>query len=90
MVVVSSLFGFFQRLMAIHFLPQKSADYIAKELSVHPFVAKQLLQQSQLFSPKIIARNIHYLREYDLKSKGLGSATEQSELMRELIFLLLH
>lgn len=89
-VITANLFSFFQRLMYIHFLPNKSPESITTALKVHPFVAKQLAGQAKMYSPKKIAQNISYLHEYDLKSKGIGSTTAPEELMRELIFVLMH
>jgi DNA polymerase-3 subunit delta len=33
---------------------------------------------------------IGYLREYDLRSKGVDSLTDHGELLRELMFKILH
>ncbi len=33
---------------------------------------------------------ISYLREYDVKSKGVDSNTDQGSLMKELVFKILH
>lgn len=87
-VVTGNLFSFFQRLMQVHFLSQKTPEAIASNLKVHPFVARQLLTQSRSYPPKKIAQNIAYLQAYDLKSKGIGSVTNPYELMKELVFLL--
>lgn len=90
-MVVASVFGFFEKLMTIHFLPQKDQSSVASNLRVHPFVAKQLLIASKRYPPKKIAANISILREFDLKSKGYGNtSTTDGELMRELIFRLMH
>ena len=78
--------------MRIHFVPNKSKDGVANFLKVHPFVAGELLVASKHFNPKKIAANIEVLHEYDLKSKGIGStgAVSEGELMKEMIFRLLH
>jgi DNA polymerase-3 subunit delta len=90
-MVVANLFKFFTQIMRIHFLPNKSREYIANALKVHPFVAGELVQATNKFSPKKIAANIEVLYEFDLKSKGVNSNNvEQGELMKELIFRLLH
>jgi DNA polymerase III subunit delta len=89
--VVSQLYTFFYRLMRIHFLPNKSPDYIVKDLKVHPFVAKELLRFTANFSPKIISVNISILHEYDLKAKGINNSSfSDGDLMKEMIFKLLN
>jgi DNA polymerase-3 subunit delta len=89
-VVVGNLFSYFQRMMYLFFSNDKSPQALASNLGIHPFVAKQLLEQSRGFNPKKVAGNIQLLQQYDLKSKGLGSYTSSSELMKELVFRLIH
>lgn len=90
-VVISNLFTFYVRLMRIHFNKGKHPDQLAKELGMHPFAVKQLVQASNLYPPKIAARNIDFLQEYDLKSKGIGnSSSSEAGLMKELIFKLMN
>jgi DNA polymerase-3 subunit delta len=91
-VIISNLFTLFSRLMEVHFLPVKTPDAVAAHQKVHPFVAKETLRQSRLHNPKKIAKNIGILKQYDLKSKGVGGYSNVSEgdLLKELVFLLLH
>jgi DNA polymerase-3 subunit delta len=90
-VVVASLFKFFAQLMRIHFLPNKSKEFVATSLKLHPYVAGELLIASRNFNPKSLARNIELLYQYDLKSKGVGNtgAIENGDLMREMVFQLI-
>lgn len=90
-IIIPNLFKFFSQLMRIHFLPNKSREAIAQAIGVPPFVAGELTNAKNNFNPKMIATNIALLHEYDLKGKGLGnSSASQAELMRELVFQLLH
>lgn len=89
--IISNLFGFYQRLLKVHFLPNKNPDAVTKALKVHPFVAKQTLQHAQRFNAKVCARNISILADYDLKSKGVGNSSfSPGDLMKELIFKMMH
>ena len=89
--VITNLFNFYSKLMKFHFLKDKSPGNVAKELKVNPYFVKEYQASAKIFNPKIIARNITLLREYDLKSKGVNnSGVESEELMRELIYRLLH
>ena len=89
--IYSSLFKFFTQIMRIHFLPNKSQEAVARALQVHPFVANGLLSSKNNYSPKKIAANIDLLHIYDLKAKGVGNQSMPAgELMRELVFQLLH
>jgi DNA polymerase III subunit delta len=89
--VIAQAFNMFQNLMKIHFLQNKSPDSVASILRLHPFVAKEFITATRIFNPKKIAINISVLHEYDLKSKGVGDAgTSDAELLKELIYKLLH
>jgi DNA polymerase-3 subunit delta len=90
-VVISNLFRLFSNMMRIHFLPNKSREAVVQALGVHPFVAGELLNVRNNFDPRKLASNIEVLHEFDLKSKGVGNpSATQGELMREMIFKLLH
>ncbi|MCH2224563.1 MAG: DNA polymerase III subunit delta [Crocinitomicaceae bacterium] len=90
-MVISSMFNHFSRLMKIHFIPNKSRESIAGTLRVHPFVAGELLTSSKIYNPKKIAANIAVLHEYDLKSKGIGNTSfTHGQLMKELVYRLMH
>ena len=89
--VISNLFKFFSQIMRIHFLPNKSREAVAQALGVHPFVAGELTNAKNKYDPRKIAANIALIHEYDLKSKGVGNtSTTQGELMREMVYQLIH
>lgn len=91
-IVIATVFKFYMQLMRIHFLPNKSKEAVATALKVHPFVAGSLINASKVFNPKKIAVNIAIIHEYDLKSKGVGNtgAFSQGDLMKEMVYRLLH
>lgn len=91
-IVVTTVFRFYTQLMRIHFLPNKSKEAVAAALKIHPFVASSLINASKVFNPKKIAINIAIIHEYDLKSKGVGNtgAFSQGDLMKEMVYRLLH
>ncbi|MBL1280338.1 MAG: DNA polymerase III subunit delta [Fluviicola sp.] len=90
-MVVANLFTLHSQMMKVHFSKNKSKDAIAKSLRMHPFVAGKILSACKIYNPKKIAANIAILHEYDLKSKGVDNpSTTPGELMKELIFKLMH
>jgi DNA polymerase-3 subunit delta len=90
-VIIGSLYNLFSQLMKVHYVTDKSQQNIASTLRVHPFVAGELVKSAKIYTPKVIARNINYLYEYDLKSKGIGSSgVDDAELMTEMIYKLMH
>ncbi|MFT7344459.1 MAG: DNA polymerase-3 subunit delta [Lentimonas sp.] len=88
--VVSTLFTMHYRLMYLHFSKKSDAEH-AKQFRMHPFGLKELKTSLKIYPPSKVSANINTLLEYDLKSKGLGAANvNEHELMRELIFKLMH
>lgn len=90
-VTVSSLYGFFCKLLTYQFLSDKSRANVASALGVHPFFVGDYERAAKNYSTGKLKNIFGYLREYDLKSKGVesGSAT-QGELLKELVFKILH
>ena len=90
-VVLSNLLNLYQRLFKVHFLKTDNPATVASALKIAPYPAKLVLNNKRKHPPKIISRNFSILREYDLLAKGVGSSgTDQAELMKELVFKLLH
>jgi DNA polymerase-3 subunit delta len=77
--------------LGYHFLKDKSKNNIASRLKVYPNIAWQYEKAAKKYNYQKVARIISYLREYDLKSKGLNNVSNsQGELLKELIFKILH
>jgi DNA polymerase-3 subunit delta len=74
-------------------LPDKSPKTAASKLGINPFFVKDFDMASKKYSVTKLVQIISFLREYDLKSKGVGSnlsANEHGSLYKELIFKILH
>ena len=90
-VVISLVFDFFIKLFIYHSLSDKSDRSIASALKVNPYFVKDYSSAARNYSMKTISSKISILREFDLKSKGLGANnTSNSDILKELIFKLLH
>jgi DNA polymerase-3 subunit delta len=90
-VVLTVLFGFFMKLMVYHQLKDKSKNNAASVLSVNPFFVKDYALAAQNYSFRRLRAIIGLLREYDLRLKGINNgSTEESELLRELVYKILH
>lgn len=60
---------------------------LAKEAGVSPWQAKEYLPALNFFDVRRIARIMAYLRETDMRSKGVNNAgTPDNELLKELLF----
>ena len=87
------LFSFFQNLMLAHYCPQRqSQEAVAAWLELrNPWAAKEYMTGMRNYTARKVMDIIGKLREIDAKSKGLDNpSTPPGELMKELIFYILH
>jgi DNA polymerase-3 subunit delta len=87
------LFNYFQNLMITHYCPQKnSQERVAEWLDLRsPWAAKDYMTGIKNYSAMKVMHILSKIREIDAKSKGLDNPnTPPGELMRELIFFILH
>ena len=68
----------------------KSRDILAKELGVNPYFIKEYQQASKVYSLAKTRSIISLLREYDIKSKGAGSIAPDGELLKEMVYKIMH
>ena len=87
------LFSFFQNLMIVHYTPNKSSEQdIARALDLKSaWGSKDFITGLRNYSARKTMEIISKIREVDGKSKGLDNPnTDAGELMKELIFFILH
>ena len=87
------LFNYFQNLMIAYYAPNnKSQEGVAEWLELgKPWQAKDYMTGMRNFSGMKVMQIISKIREIDAKSKGLDNPnTPPGELMKELIFYILH
>lgn len=83
--------GFFSKLLVYYQLKNKSRNIAASALGINSFFVKDYEIAAKNYTMNQVVRIIGYLREYDLKSKGVNNASmTDGELMRELLFKILH
>jgi DNA polymerase-3 subunit delta len=90
-MVLSSLFGYFSKILKYHFLQDKSKFAAAQALGVNPYIVDGYAKAAANYSSMKLKHIFSYLKEYDLKTKGVdNSSVGNGELMKELIFKILH
>jgi len=90
-LITGSLYSYFSKLLMIHYAKDKSQQGVASLLKVHPFFAKDYLAAAKRYTAGKLVGIISLLRTYDMKSKGYeGTSTPDGELMKELVFKILH
>ena len=90
-VILAQLFKFFSDLMIFHYLPDRSPGIAASELKVNPYFIKDYEKASKVFGAWKTMNIITFIRETDARYKGIDNpSTDEGELMKELIFKILH
>jgi DNA polymerase-3 subunit delta len=85
-VTVSLLNNFFTQLLKYHGLENKQERSVASNLGVNPYFVKDYISAAHNYPMRKVSQIISILREFDVKSKGVGSnAVPQGELLKELL-----
>jgi DNA polymerase-3 subunit delta len=70
----------------LHGLHDKSPRSVASSLKINPYFANEYIAATRNYPMKKVSGIIATLREFDVKSKGVGSnAVGQSDLLKEMI-----
>jgi DNA polymerase-3 subunit delta len=89
-LTLSSLFYFFGKLLLFHSLKNKSDDNVASSLGIRKFFVREFQTAARNYTLNKVVHIISLLREYDLKSKGSGSLSSEGDLLKELVFKIIH
>ena len=90
-VTLSTLGRYFSNLILMYFSPNASKNDIARMIGVNPYFVDEYFTAKSNHSAGGAVKAVELIREYDLKSKGVNSgATPAGELLKELIYKLLH
>lgn len=91
-MTIAVLYGYYTKLLKLHFSADKSKNTVATILGVNPFFVNDYLVAARNYSWTACMNCIAVLREYDLKAKGYNSTsdTTQKELYREMLYKLIN
>ncbi len=89
-LVLGNLNNFFSKVLVYHYVKDKSPQNLAREMGVSPYFIKDYEQAARSYPLGKTVQIISYLRDYDVKSKGVESNTDHGGLMKELVFKILH
>lgn len=86
------LFNYFQNLMIAYYAPSKTDNAVAQYLELRGgWAARDYMSGMRNYSGKKTMQIISKFREIDAKSKGINNPnTSTGDLMKELIFFILH
>lgn len=88
--IVAFLFSFFSKLLAASQAGDKSDKGLVSVLKISPYAARDYSQALRIFPQDKIMHNISFLKEADLKLKGVDSGSaDEGQILRELVYKLL-
>lgn len=87
---ISVLYAYFANLMVYHYMQNKNAGNVAAELQVNPYFVNEYVTGAKNYNAVKTMQVISVLREYDAKAKGVGNSSPQGELLKEMIYKILH
>lgn len=89
-LVMGNLCTYFSKVLKYHYLSDKTQA--SKELGVNPYFVKDYEMAARNYPWQKVFSVVSLLREYDVKSKGVDATgnTDHGDLMRELVWKILH
>ncbi|WP_062055257.1 DNA polymerase III subunit delta [Aquimarina longa] len=85
-VTISLLYSYFSQVLQYHGLLDKSQRNVAAVLRVNPYFVKDYSDAAHNYPMKKVSGIIAFLRDADIKSKGVGAANlPQGDILKELL-----
>lgn len=90
-LVFGAMIGYFTRVLRGHYAPSKQKQTLARTIGVPEFFVEEYQVALQQYNRRKVFDIISVIREYDLKSKGVGSvAMSNGALFKEMVYKILH
>ena len=90
-LTINSIFSFFTKVLIFKQVQNLDRIKIASTLKINPYFVTQYQIASKNYSIKQLQYVLQYIKEYELRSKGIGNNNVSTKsLLEELIFKILH
>ena len=90
-LTISSLYYFFSKVLTYHFIKNKTTQNVVAALKVHSYFVSEYKLAAQKYNSEKLVEIFSILREFDLKSKGIGNVSvPPGDLLKEMIYKILH
>lgn len=90
-MILPSLAKHFTRILTIQYEKNKNPKHLASVLKMSPFFISEIIQASNLYSPRRVTEIIHEIKLADLASKGIDTTNNnEGEILKELIYKILN
>jgi DNA polymerase III subunit delta len=89
-VTITSLYFFYNKVFLYSMLEDKSKESVVSKLKINAFFVPDYQKAAKAYPPAKTFRIISWLREYDLRSKGVENvSSDPHDLLKELIYKIL-
>jgi DNA polymerase-3 subunit delta len=89
--IIALVYGFFSKIALVHFNKQMPDAELARITGVHPYFLKEYRIAANNYRLGKVIDCFAYIKEADLRSKGVdASGMEDKEILRELVFKIMH
>jgi DNA polymerase III subunit delta len=86
-LTITSLYFFLNKVLLISLLTDKSKQSVIEKLQINPYFVSDYQQAAKIYPPSKTVPIIGWLREYDLKSKGVNNlSATPGDLLKELAY----
>ncbi len=89
-MTISLLNSFFTQLFLFHGLKDKGRINVSKALKINPYFVNEYQNAAKNYSMPKVSQVISLLREADVKSKGVGANISHGDILKELLFKIMH
>lgn len=89
--ICATLYNFFNKLLILHSLKDKSKQNVANTLGVNPFFVDEYMQAARTYPLERLEKVMRVLRVFDMKAKGFENiSAEPEELVKEMTYHILN
>lgn len=86
-VTGATIFGYFQKLTIAHFSADKTEKGLMQALQLKtPYALREIRTGLNAYNALQCVNAVHRIRDFDRKSKGVGSLQNEHALLKELVF----
>lgn len=90
-LVLASLYFFFNKVFLYAVLKDKSKQNVVQKLKINAYFISDYQHAARVYPPVKSVQIIHWLREYDMRSKGVRSlSATPHDLLKELVIKILN
>lgn len=89
-LAIKQIYDYFSKILRVHYANDKNKTTLATTLGVHPYFVEEYIRAASHYSINQTIKIISFLREADIKSKGMYGSYEDSDIYKELIYKIMH